>query len=70
MAAWKSYLYMTFLKRYFAGELVSPFPVNLEQNKKSTSIHKLKNIQVHRIFWKYWFSKTWRSFENYVTIFK
>ena len=25
-----------FLKRYFSNELVSPSPVNLEQNKKST----------------------------------
>ena len=57
-----NHLCTTSLKRYFAGELVSPSSVNLEYH------YKLENIEVCRIFLKYWFLTTWRPFANYASI--
>ena len=44
MAAGQSDLSTTFIKRYFSGKPVFPFPVNLEENKKKVNLQ----VSIHR----------------------
>ena len=50
-----SHLCVTFLKRYFSGELVSPFLVNLEQYKRSTYSINLNTSNYRGFFQKIYF---------------